>query len=109
MPYANLTGDPAMCSDISNRPDADIVHKINEATRQASFKETLDKVTVNLDTSCAILNKIIDFLWGGAKLPGDDMNIAAFTCMNDNLDHINMVSEEIRDKLNVMADRLGMN
>lgn len=108
MSYTNLTGDPAMCSDISNRPDADIVNKIDEAPRQASFRETLDKVTVNLDTSYVILNKIIDFLWGEAKLPGDDMNIAAFKCMNENLDYIGMVSEEIRYKLNVMAARLGM-
>lgn len=108
MPYTNLTGDPAMCSDISNRPD--IVSTVSAAhdVQPESFKGTLDKVTADLDASYVVINKIIDFLWGEANPFPENMNTASFRCMDEHLNHASTIANDIRSKLNIMADRLGM-
>lgn len=109
--YTNLTGDPESYRDISNR--LDIVSTDPNALTAAvpenlNFKGTLDKITSSVTSSYELLNKIIDFLWGEENTLSDDKGSSSFRCMEENLRFVATMSEDIRSRLNAMADRLGM-
>lgn len=109
MVYTNLTGDPELYRDISNCLDTVSTDPNTlKAAVPENFKETLGKITSSVTSSYALLNNIIDFLWGEENTLSDDKGSSSFRCMEENLRFIATMSEDIRNKLNAMADRLGM-